>query len=122
MSGILLSDISDHNTVFIHLPIATDSDQKIKLTFRCHDDLSMELFRTKLINVNWHNVLVGNVNEQVNNFNSTVNDLYCKSFSLKIKYISIKRLKSPWITSDVQLSINNKSKTFQIFKAWCHFT
>ena len=62
LSGILLSDISDHNTVFIHLHIATNSDKKIKLTFRCHDDLSMELFRTKLINVNWHNVLVGNVN------------------------------------------------------------
>jgi len=115
-SGILLSDLSDHNTVFIHLPMANMPDNKIKLTFRNHSKELLELFEDRLNSVNWCNVLSGDINNRVVSFESTVNELYCNTFPLKIKYISIKRLKNPWITRYVMSSIKYKSKLFKSYK------
>ena len=121
ISGILLSDLSDHSCTFIHLPMICKSDNKIKITFRCHDERSIQLFRNKLLEINWCDILIGDVSHQVRTFDSLVNKLYCNSFPLKVKYLSIKRLKSPWIGSSLFKSIKAKSKLFKLLKL-CHIT
>ena len=115
-SGILFSDLSDHACTFIHLPIILKSDDKVKISFRCHDEASIQLFRNKLLELNWCDILYGDVSQQVLNFDSVVNEIYCSTFPLKIKYLSVKRLKSPWITSALFKSIKTKSRLFKLLK------
>jgi len=115
-SGIILSDISDHNTVFLHLPIRSSFPDKVRLAFRSHNNLSMELFRSKLCKINWSNLLTGDMNQQVQIFNSVINEIYCNTFTLKIKYVSSKRITTPWLTRGILNSVKTKSKLFKLLK------
>ena len=50
-------------------------------------------------------------------FIQTINSIYCKSFPLKTKYISVKRLSKPWPTKDLLHLIKQKSLYFKLYKA-----
>ena len=58
----------------------------------------------------------GEIDSQLESFNKTVNDIYCRCFPLKIKYVSYKRLQKPWITTAIVKSIKTKSRYFKLFK------
>ena len=84
-------------------------NNNIKVTFRCHSSDNINFYLQELSQVNWGNVLVGDVHEQVEIFQNVVNTIYCKSCPLKIKYVSQKRLDNPWLTSGILKSIKMKS-------------
>ena len=91
-------------------------NNNIKVTFRCHSSDNINSYLQELSQVNWGNVLVGDVHEQVEIFQNVVNTIYCKSCPLKIKYVSQKRLDNPWLTSGILKSIKMKSFYFKQFK------
>ena len=89
----------------------------MKVTFRCHSSNNINSCLQALSRVNWGNVFVGDIHEQVEIFqNNIVNTIYCKSCPLKIKYVSQKRLDNPWLTSGILKSIKMKSFYFKQFK------
>ena len=64
--------------------------------------------------INWDYILDYNDPENcIIAFINKLNSLYCKHFPLKTKFISLKRLKNNWITSDVKHLINKKSENFK---------
>ena len=92
------------------------NNNNIKVTFRCHISDNINSYLQELSQVNWGNVLVGDVHEQVEIFQNVVNTIYCKSCPLKIKYVSQKRLDNPWLASGILKSIKMKSFYFKQFK------
>jgi hypothetical protein len=115
-SGIISTDISDHCPNFIHLPCAIQNSDRIKITFRSHNDTNINSYLHDLSLVDWDSVLVGDVHEKTLKFSETVNKLYCRNFPLKIKYISVKRLHKPWLSSALLKSIKIKSYNFKLLK------
>ena len=57
-----------------------------------------------------------NLNDNVSEFTGFLNDLYCKYFRKKIKYVNCNRLNKPWITSDLLHSIKSKSHYLKLYK------
>ena len=57
----------------------------------------------------------GGIPEQVSCF-VDVNEVYKKSFPIKTKYVSLKRLSNPWISSAIMKSIKTKSYYFKLNK------
>ena len=52
----------------------------------------------------------------IDNFSTTLNDLYCNFFPLCTKFITKKRMSKPWITSSSFSLIKQKSNTFQQYR------
>ena len=50
------------------------------------------------------------------NFQNTINDLYCKAFSLKTKLVSEKHYENRWITPEIISLLNAKSEYFNLFR------
>ena len=66
--------------------------------------------------IDWGSEMVGSITEQFSFFQNIINSIYCRSFPLKIKYISRKRLKNRWITRGILKSIETKSILFKMLK------
>ena len=115
-SGILLSDITDHCPVSIHLYNFKNPNNKTKVTFRIHKQEYINKFLEETAQVNWEFNGETCVNTLMSNFNATLNTLYCRNFPLKTKYIGTKRLMKPWITPGIMKSIKTKSSYFKLLK------
>ena len=115
-SGILLSDISDHLPVFIHLDCAVASSETKKVQFRFFNERNLTNFTRDLNNIEWNSVLGEDVNIGFSKFNDLINDLYCKNFPIKTKLISTKRLSKPWLSGGILQSIKRKSHYFKLLK------
>ena len=118
-SGIILNDITDHCPIFVQLLNETSvskKSEKIKISFRPHDEHSKNIFQTNVENYEWTQVVDDNIDIYVENFISAINDIYCKSFPLKIKYVSPKQFLNPWVNSRVKQLIDLKSKYFNLQK------
>lgn len=114
-SGIILTDMSDHLAVFVHISILHLLPEKIKLEFRCHGPLYIEKFRNVLMGSDWSG-LIGSVDERTNKFSCTINEQYCNTFPVKIKYLSKKRLEKPWLSNGIMNSIRRKSSLLKNLK------
>ena len=55
-----------------------------------------------------------NVNTEL--FVRTLDDIYCRCFPLKTKFVSSKRLNKPWLTSSLVRCIRKKSEYYKLFK------
>ena len=116
ISGIILYDISDHLPTFLNFshnfkfPV-----KKIRIETRPYSDNNFNSLCNDLFSTNWDSVLANaenllDPNDSCINFMKHVDELYCKNFPRKIKFISQKRKKSPWFTSDIKKLIDKKSK------------
>lgn len=114
--GILSIDISDHCPTFIKLFNFSSPSQKIKLSFRSHNPENIAKFYDQLSRLNWSFSDFVSVSQQVNEFICRVNSLYSQCFPLKVKYISAKRINSPWLSSYIMKLIKNKSLYFKYYK------
>ena len=116
-SGILLSDLTDHCPIFIHLPYISSNNNSIKITFRVHEQENIDKFLQKLSSINWNfEEEVQCVDRLTTNFISKLNETYQKCFPLKTKQIGAKRLQKPWLTSGILKSIKTKSNYYKLFK------
>ena len=117
-SGILLTDvISDHCPTFINIPsLHSDTNHKVKLSFRSHKIVNLNNFYRDLSLVDWPEIFTGSLNEKVQRFSDKLNQLYFSNFPIMTKFISVKRLNKPWLSSAILKSIKTKSKYFKMFK------
>ena len=116
-SGIFLFDMTDHCPVFSCFSHgASDEPKFVKVRFRLLNDELISNFVSRLEGIDWNFSERGDVNVQVAYFIDMLNDIYCKCFPLKVKNISLKRLKKPWLTPAILNSIKTKSKYFKLYK------
>lgn len=114
--GVISYDVTDHCPTFLNLNTPITKNPKHKITFREFNVENMQKFVNLLNDENWSQLNINDVNEQMEIFTKTLNKYYCSSFPIKIKYISDKRLKSPWLTSGLLKSIKTKSNYFKLLK------
>ena len=116
---IIMNDLTDHCPVLFQLNFKyqdTNSYDKIKIKFRLNNDETRRKFKTDLANFNWDSIKSNDLNTYFDNYYKTLNDLYCKCFPIKIKYISKKQYLKPWITPSIHHLISLKSKYFHLLK------
>ena len=104
--------------MFLQVPVPSQPvNSKIKITFRDKSIDNVKRLKEELAVFDWNLDQFGDLNDKVNYFNSMLNKLYTKHCPLKIKYISEKRLRKPWITSDILEHIRLKSHFFKLYKS-----
>ena len=120
VNGIVLASISDHCPTFMRFPIVTNNTNynsgKTKIKFRCANETNLNCFRLSLQEYEWGQIRNSNLNIYTNSFLAVLNELYCKSCPIKIKYVSNKQRDNPWLTSNVLKLIKAKSEYFILFK------
>ena len=118
--GIIDFDLTDHLPCFAVYDFPTNDqndEQKIKIESRPYSDINLQILKDNLVNTDWDSLLNYNdLDSCTTTFIDKINDLYIKCFPLKVKFVSIKRLKNRWITSDVKRLINEKSDLFKKFR------
>ena len=115
-SGILSMDLTDHCLTFVAIPCKVDTNSKVRIAFRSHKPEYLRNFTQQLSDVCWDEVLIGDINDKVQQFSDHVNQLYCSCFPLLVKYVSQKRLKKPWLSPGIIKSIKTKSLYFKYTK------
>ena len=110
-SGIFYYDVTDHMPCFYLCELPTqlntteDTTETIKIETRPYHDSNYLNLLTEISSLNWDNILdYTNVDLSLTTFINHLNYMYRKFFPLKIKYISLKRLNKPWITTIVKHS------------------
>ena len=56
------------------------------------------------------------INATTSQFIRKLNDIYCSSFPIKIKFVTVKRLSKPWLSKAVRNSVKTKSKYFKLYR------
>ena len=119
VSGIVLNDLTDHCPTFIRLPtkVTSATPEKIKITFRqINNDECRNKFKQELSNYDWNSIKGTDVNNYLNSFIQTLNELFCKCFPLKTKLVTQKSFKNPWVTPRIRKLIQLKSDFFKLYK------
>ena len=115
--GIIELDISDHLPTFVHFLLKNENSQKkVKIKFRLVNESTKIIFKNNIENFNWESVRVQDVDAYMDNFMNALNDIYCKSFPLKSKFISFNHYCNPWFTNNLKKLIEAKSKYFQLLR------
>jgi exonuclease III len=116
-SGIILTDITDHCPAFICIKHGDSlCNSTVKVKFRLHSEHNINKFNSELSAVHWSCTDSDDVNVKTSQFMNRINKLYDKCFPIKIKYISIKRIRKPWLTSAILKSIKTKANYFKLYK------
>ena len=123
-SGILCMDISDHCPTFINFfqqLNSINSDKKHLFKFRPFSEKNLNSLRDELCGKDWNEVFHNGitdtgVHEACDKFVSYLDDVYCKYFPLKTKFISEKRLCKPWLSPRLKKLIDKKSHYFKLFR------
>ena len=118
-SGIILDNTTDHMPTFIRIPVNKKSfnSNKVKITFRQTNDPDSKLrFKQNLNNFNWSTIKTDDAEQYMNSFITTLDDIFCKSFPLKSKYLSQKAFANPWVTSKIRKVLQIKSNFYDLYR------
>ena len=116
-SGIVIFDFTDHLPTFVNFPsLNIKINEKIKIQFRCEDDVGKLRFNKLLSEFNWNSVVSNDVDIYTQSFVDKINEFYVKSFPLKTKYISCKQHANPWLNKNISKLIKLKSLYFNMYK------
>jgi exonuclease III len=118
LSGIVSIDLTDHCPVFITVSINCEDNvyKKVKVTFRDQSKQNVDNFRSVLGETVWDFDSCTNINDKIDYLGGVLDDCYNRSFPLRIKYITEKRLNKPWLTRGILNSIRVKSKYFKFYR------
>ena len=116
VSGIIHYPISDHLPIFHNICTPTKSHTLHKITFRSITKTNKQTFSNKINDVEWNDLLTHDLNTNFNKFLERIHKLYNECFPLQTKFISEKRLNSPWISQAVINSIRTKNNLYKDFK------
>ena len=107
--GILLEDSTDHMpTIALFSDIPCTPSNLTKIEFRDHLLKNQCVFVHKCSEIAWQ-FNADDVNISTAKFSENVNNLYIGCFPKKVKYVSVKRINKPWLTSAITKSIKNQS-------------
>ena len=115
-SGVIELAVSDHNAVFCSVPLTTsNSDNWKSIKFREHTTVNIQNYKDELKNElnNFHNLEILSISDQFEIFNDILHRLYFKNFPIKIKTVSTKRNKNPWITNSLLNRIRTKHQLYK---------
>ena len=86
------------------------NNNKFKITFRPYSDANFDRLKQDILNLDWNELLnfSHDVNIMYNKFNSKIDELYCKNFPTKVKYVSIKRIMNPWLSAEIKKIYKSK--------------
>ena len=114
MSGVWLTDITDHLPIYITLPYKSSPSKTIFIEKRLYTPEKMLKLKTELSTMDWSEVLNGaTVDDKFIKFNLLISDLHDKYFpSVKLKLKPNDRFK-PWITSTLRNSIKKKNLLYK---------
>ena len=117
-NGILDYNRSDHLPTFAVLNTKIcDGTGRVRIEARPYSESNYLKFCNDLNNTNWDDLLdYDDVESSSREFVSHLNLLYQNSFPIKVKFVSNKRLKNKWVTSDVKKLINKKSEAFKKYR------
>ena len=73
-------------------------------------------FLADVNNFDWNEIYAEDINTCLENFMSSLDQIYCDNFPLKTKTVTNKQLGKPWLTPEIKLLINKKSEYFQLFR------
>lgn len=116
ISGIVIIDLTDHCPAFYSVATERNASESVEVQFRSHKPEYYSKFVDIVTNFEYRIGSVHDVNRDTENFCNAVDDAYCRSFPLKKKYISGKRLQKPWLSSGILKSIKTKAIYFKLHK------
>ena len=118
-SYIFYCDITDHCPVFCRIGIPVENKKKlVKVRFRDMSIANKQKFNEMLASANWAVLLNGitGTNELVLKLLGMIDKYYDMCFPIKIKYITLKRLSKPWITTALHKSIKTKHDLYRLVR------
>lgn len=115
LSGILLTDISDHLPIF-HIARDIITPQPAKTAyFRKKTAEAVEYFQDKIKGLDWNNVLTNsNIDEAAQRFSDIFGQVYDESFPLINSSTAKTRIRKPWISTGILNSIHRKNKLYRL--------
>ena len=120
VNGIILNDLSDHLPVFALSSTKFEKPNNETTYYtRDYNDLNIIKFQTKLSQVEWTRVLIGqDPNRLFDVFAEEYYRHFEDCFPLKIsKLNSCRKSKSPWITKGLLTSVKKKNKLYKKYLA-----
>ena len=119
-SGIIKTDISDHFPMFFSFKInkqSSKNDQEDDFNYkREFNNVSLNLFKTKLKEVNWDILKTyKDVDKAYNKFFEIFISIYDSAFPKQKIKIKTKRISSPWITKGILKSSKQKQRLYEKF-------
>ena len=118
-SGSIECNISDHHAIFSTIPVENCSrNEKIELSFRCHSTQNIIKFRHELeINLRLFKLYDHfSIDERFKILMKILLETYQKNCPIKKKILSLKRIRSPWITNSLLDSIEEKHRLLKLTK------
>ena len=115
-SGIYSVDITDHCPMFVHMPVSIKNCSEIKLTFRVHTPMNIEILKKAVTRYVGNLIFRDDVNTLLDSFTNELSNIYSVSFPKKVKYISSKRLCKPWLSTAILNTIHRKAQYFKLCK------
>ena len=115
-NGIFLLDVTDHYPIFIIVPINCPP-KRIRLKFRDHSRQNIARLELEVEHyVNNHVKIPQDVSSNINNFCNNLFVIYSNCCPIKEKEISFSRLRNPWISAAIMISLNRKHELFRQYK------
>ena len=119
-SGSLSCNISDHHAIFSTIPLNDYSgNETVEFSFRCHSTQNIINFRQELEkNLSFFNLYNDfSINERLKILMDIIQNTYEKNCPIKRKILSLKRIRSPWITSSLRIAIDEKHRLLKLVKS-----
>lgn len=110
-SGVFPVSITDHYPVFISISnVLLDINDKVECKFRCHNKNNLLNLESKLSEQlssfsDYDNL---SIEDRCNLFVNIFNDAYNSCCPIKTKYMSVKRINSPWLSVSLLRCISRK--------------
>ena len=118
--SILLNDFTDHLPILFEIQKNNQScrstNETIRIQFRCKNAENKLKFETELGNFDWSTIRQNDPDSYLEIFLETLDEIYCRCFPLKTKFISKMKYQKPWVTNEIKKLISAKSKYFKLLQ------
>ena len=117
-SGSISCDISDHHAIFSTIPVDFSGNENIEFSFRCHSTENILKFRQELEeNLSLFQLYDDfSIDDRFKILMNIVLETYEKNCPIKKKILSLKRIRSPWITNSLINIIEEKHRLLELTK------
>ena len=115
-SAIISCDITDHCPTILSVPLLRQSNELVRFSFRDHNKANTAKFLESVSRITIDDQSGESVNSLASKFVAKLDEIYCSTFPVRIKYVGVKRLQKPWLTQGILKSIKTKSHYFKLSK------
>ena len=115
-NGIFLLDITDHYPIFT-IAIINCPQKRIRVKFRDNSGQNLAKLKFEVEHYLNNRVQINqDVSTNTSNFCNNLFVIYSQCCQIKEKEISFTRLRKPWISDDIMVSMNRKHELFRQYK------